>query len=57
MQRGDFKAGWIRSLEILRDIQVKNVDDRKQRMTLRDLLTMAAASNGIGRCAVRRPSQ
>jgi CubicO group peptidase (beta-lactamase class C family) len=30
------------SIEILRHIQSENVDDRKRRMTLRDLLTMTA---------------
>ena len=43
MQRGDFKAGsGYADIEILRRIQSEEWDDRKRRMTLRDLLTMTA---------------
>ena len=43
MQRGDFKAGLDTSvLNYFDTSKVKNVDDRKRQMTLRDLLTMTA---------------
>jgi CubicO group peptidase (beta-lactamase class C family) len=43
MQRGDFKAGVDTAvLKYFDTSKVKNVDDRKRRMTLRDLLTMTA---------------
>jgi CubicO group peptidase (beta-lactamase class C family) len=43
MQRGDFKAGVDTAVLKYFDVaKVKNVDDRKRRMTLRDLLTMTA---------------
>src|SRR5438270_3104373 len=43
MQRGDFKAGVDTPVLKYFDIsKVKNVDDRKRRMTVRDLLTMTA---------------
>ena len=43
IQRGDFKAGLdTRVLKYFDTSKVKNVDDRKRRMTLRDLLTMTA---------------
>jgi CubicO group peptidase (beta-lactamase class C family) len=43
IQRGDFKAGLDTSVLKYFDVsKVKNVDDRKRRMTLRDLLTMSA---------------
>jgi CubicO group peptidase (beta-lactamase class C family) len=43
MQRGDFKAGLDTPvLRYFDTSKVKNVDDRKRRMTLRDLLTMTA---------------
>jgi hypothetical protein len=43
MQRGDFKAGLDAPvLKYFDTSKVKNVDDRKRRMTLRDLLTMTA---------------
>ena len=43
MQRGDFKAGVDTAvLKYFDGAKVKNVDDRKRRMTLRDLLTMTA---------------
>jgi CubicO group peptidase (beta-lactamase class C family) len=43
MQRGDFKAGLDTAvLKYFEVAKVKNVDDRKRRMTLRDLLTMTA---------------
>jgi len=43
MQRGDFKAGLDTPVLKYFDLsKVKNVDDRKRRMTLRDLLTMTA---------------
>jgi CubicO group peptidase (beta-lactamase class C family) len=43
MQRGDFKAGVDTPvLKYFDTSKVKNVDDRKRRMTLRDLLTMTA---------------
>jgi CubicO group peptidase (beta-lactamase class C family) len=43
MQRGDFKAGLDTPVLKYFDIsKVKNVDDGKRRMTLRDLLTMTA---------------
>src|SRR5271169_4224078 len=43
MQRGDFKAGLDTPvLKYFDASKVKNVDDRKRRMTLRDLLTMAS---------------
>src|ERR1700683_5083984 len=43
MQRGDFKAGLETPVLKYFDIsKVKNVDARKRRMTLRDLLTMTA---------------
>jgi len=43
MQRGDFKAGLgTPVLQYFDTSKVKNVDDRKRRMTLRDLLTMAS---------------
>ena len=43
MQRGDFKAGLDTPvLKYFDTSKVKNVDDRKRRMTLRDLLTMTA---------------
>jgi CubicO group peptidase (beta-lactamase class C family) len=43
IQRGDFKAGLDTPvLRYFDTTKVKNVDDRKRRMTLRDLLTMAA---------------
>jgi len=43
MQRGDFKAGMDTPvLKYFDAAKVKNVDDRKRRMTLRDLLTMTA---------------
>ena len=43
MQRGDFKAGPDTPVLKYFDVsKVKNVDDRKRRMTLRDLLTMTA---------------
>jgi CubicO group peptidase (beta-lactamase class C family) len=43
MQRGDFQAGLDTPVLKYFDIsKVKNVDDRKRRMTLRDLLTMSA---------------
>jgi CubicO group peptidase (beta-lactamase class C family) len=43
MQRGDFKAGLDTPvLKYFDTTKVKNVDDRKRRMTLRDLLTMTA---------------
>jgi CubicO group peptidase (beta-lactamase class C family) len=45
MQRGDFKAGMDTPvLRYFDTSKVKNVDDRKRRMTLRDLLTMTAGS-------------
>lgn len=41
MQRGDFKAGLdTQVLKYFDTSKVKNVDDRKRRMTLRDVLTM-----------------
>jgi CubicO group peptidase (beta-lactamase class C family) len=43
MERGDFKAGLDTPVLKYFDVaKVKNVDDRKRRMTLRDLLTMTA---------------
>ena len=43
MHRGDFKAGLDTPvLKYFDASKVKNVDDRKRRMTLRDLLTMAS---------------
>jgi len=43
MQSGDFKAGLDTPvLKYFDASKVKNVDDRKRRMTLRDLLTMAS---------------
>ena len=43
MQRGDFKAGLDTPVLKYFDVsKVKNVDDRKRRITLRDLLTMTA---------------
>src|ERR1700747_3097238 len=43
MQRGDFKAGVDTAvLKYFDGAKVKNVDARKRRMTLRDLLTMTA---------------
>jgi hypothetical protein len=43
IERGDFKAGLDTAvLKYFDPSKVKNVDDRKRRMTLRDLLTMAA---------------
>ena len=43
MQRGDFKAGLDTPVLRYFDLsKVKNVDDRKRRMTLRNLLTMTA---------------
>lgn len=43
MQRGDFKAGLDTSvLKYFDEAKVKNVDDRKRRMTLRHVLTMTA---------------
>ncbi len=43
MQRGDFKAGLDTPvLKYFDTSKMKNVDDRKRRMTLRDLLTMAS---------------
>ena len=43
MQRGDFNAGLDTPvLKYFDTAKVKNVDDRKRRMTLRDLLTMSA---------------
>jgi CubicO group peptidase (beta-lactamase class C family) len=43
MQRGDFKAGLDTPILKYFDVtKVKNVDDRKRRITLRDLLTMTA---------------
>ena len=43
IQRGDFKAGLDTPvLKYFDPSKVKNVDDRKRRMTLRDLLTMAS---------------
>lgn len=43
MERGDFKAGLDTPvLKYFDTSKVKNVDDRKRRMTLRDLLTMAS---------------
>ena len=43
MQHGDFKAGLDTPVLKYFDIsKVKNVDDRKRRITLRDLLTMSA---------------
>jgi CubicO group peptidase (beta-lactamase class C family) len=43
IERGDFKAGLDTAvLKYFDSSKVKNVDDRKRRMTLRDLLTMAA---------------
>ena len=43
MQRGDFKAGLDTPVLKYFDVsKVKNVDDRKRRITLRDLLTMSA---------------
>lgn len=42
MQRGDFKAGLDAPVLKYFDTKVKNVADRKRRMTLRDLLTMTA---------------
>jgi len=43
MQRGDFKAGLDTPvLKYFDTSKVKNVDDRKRRMTLRDVLTMTA---------------
>jgi len=43
IERGDFKAGLDTPVLKYFDIsKVKNVDDRKRRMTLRDLLTMAS---------------
>jgi CubicO group peptidase (beta-lactamase class C family) len=42
MQRGDFKAGLDTPVLKYFDVsKVKNVDERKRRMTLRDLLTMS----------------
>src|SRR6202050_5520277 len=42
MQRGDFKAGLDTPVLKYFDVsKVKNVDDRKRRITLRDLLTMS----------------
>jgi CubicO group peptidase (beta-lactamase class C family) len=43
MQRGDFKAGLDTPVLKYFDVsKVKNVDDRKRRMTLRDLLTLSS---------------
>jgi CubicO group peptidase (beta-lactamase class C family) len=43
IERGDFKASLDTAvLKYFDSSKVKNVDDRKRRMTLRDLLTMAA---------------
>ena len=43
MQRGDFKAGLDTPvLKYFNEAKVKNVDDRKRRMTLRHVLTMTA---------------
>ena len=45
IERGDFKAGLDTPVLKYFDLsKVKNVDDRKRRMTLRDLLTMTRAS-------------
>jgi Beta-lactamase len=46
MQRGDFKSGLDTPVLKYFDVsKVKNVDDRKRRMTLRDLLTMSSGLN------------
>ncbi len=43
MQRGDFKAGLTTPiLKYFDGLKVKNVDQRKRRITLRDLLTMSS---------------
>ena len=43
MQRGDFKAGLDTPvLKYFDEAKVKNVDDRKRRITLRHVLTMTA---------------
>lgn len=46
MTRGDFKAGLNTPVLKFFDVaRVKNVDDRKRRMTLKDVLTMTAGLN------------
>jgi len=48
MNRGDFKAGADTPVLKFFDVaKVKNVDDRKRRMTLRDVLTMTAGLEWI----------
>jgi CubicO group peptidase (beta-lactamase class C family) len=48
MNRGDFKAGVDTPVLKFFDVaKVKNVDDRKRRMTLRDVLTMTAGLEWI----------
>jgi CubicO group peptidase (beta-lactamase class C family) len=48
MNRGDFKAGVDTPVLNFFDVaKVKNVDDRKRRMTLRDVLTMTAGLEWI----------